>query len=159
MTKPEFQERFLVTVEALWPSLVPRVMPADGEKERQKAREKVGQLWGMFNRYTLEDATKAIRRAAVEYPVPPTSKGWMWVLNQARDMLPKQSTSHKLPSIEDKLQQHREHYAGCRGWKYPGDEVIKGYIIRGEPTPLQVQTFKDIAEIIRNACKGKEASE
>lgn len=148
MTQDEFNKQFSKTVAALWPQVIP-----DGKEEKL---ERARQLWGMFNSYTLDAATKAVRKTAIDHPTPPAHKSWMWILQQARDLLPSRKRQPSAPSTEDRIREHRVHYAewAHRGWKYPGDDFIRRCVERSELTPLQVHVYKQIGECCREASRG-----
>jgi len=139
MTEPEFAS-LLKTIGGLWPRW-------GLNAERGQA------LWSMLGDFTHEATRNAVRRAFDEDPdstKPPLKRIRSLLHSAVRYETLNERTAREIEA-------HREHYKGWahKGWKYPGDDVIRGYIERDEPTPLQKHTLKAMAAAIRSALDRK----
>jgi hypothetical protein len=96
-----------------------------------------------FCLYPLEDVEQAIREAHQQKPGPPDE-----VFAAASALLLARKRVSRVNWIEDRLEEHRQHYAGNRasGLEWPGDEAVREMIRRGEATPMQRYTMRRMAE-------------
>jgi hypothetical protein len=137
MTRPECKTLITDTILAIWPKW-----------EQNPTRNTM--VFDMFASWELPDVQAAIRQANVEakpgvFPIDVLKAAQAILRGKARV---EQATAHPSNWLEQRLEEHRQHYAGNRasGLEWPGDEAVREMIRRGEATPMQRYTMRRMAE-------------
>jgi hypothetical protein len=80
-------------------------------------------------------------------------------LLRAQTILRSKARAPRIDWIEQRLEEHRQHYAGNRasGLEWPGDEAVRRMILAAQDTPLQVWCRKRLVAGWRARVANKES--
>ncbi len=117
-------------------------------------RQKNIEAYDMLATWDLSDIDKAIREA--RQSSKPDAKIFE-VLKVAQSILRSRPQAARVDWVEQRLEEHRQHYAGNRaaGLEWPGDEAVREMIRQQRPTPLQQLMTKRLVDGMRAAIARK----